>query len=199
MSTELIFRILLFVLLVSFVLHRGIQTRRRGPQKQQIVKTLDTGGSEKIVGVLGVVALLSSAAYIISPSIVSWASLPFAPWLRYSGVALALTGFALLQWAQSALSSNWSDTPVKLKQHTLTVVGPYRRIRHPIYTAFLIILSTPLFLSANWLIGISWIAMTYLDVNVRINTEEAMLRETFGDEFTAYAKRSGRLLPRLGG
>jgi protein-S-isoprenylcysteine O-methyltransferase Ste14 len=198
MSNELIFRILLFVLLLSFVLHRGIQTRRRGPQKEQIVKTLDPGASEKIVGVLGVVALLSSAAYIISPSIVSWASLPFAPWLRYSGVALALTGFALLQWAQSALSSNWSDTPVKLKQHTLTVAGPYRWVRHPIYTAFLLILSAPLFLSANWLIGISWIAMTYLDVNARINAEEAMLRESFGDEFTAYTKRSGRLLPRLG-
>jgi protein-S-isoprenylcysteine O-methyltransferase Ste14 len=199
MSTELIFQILLFILLVGFALHRGIQTRRRGPQKEQIVKTLDTKPSDKIVGVLGIVALLSSAAYIFFPSLVSWSFLPLPLALRYSGVVLALSGFGLLQWAQSALSSNWSDTPVKLKEHTLTMVGPYRWVRHPIYTAFLLILSAPLLLSSNWLIGISWIAMTYLDVNARINAEEAMLQESFGEEFTAYAKRSGRLLPRLGG
>jgi protein-S-isoprenylcysteine O-methyltransferase Ste14 len=199
MMTEQIFRILLFILLVSFVGHRGIQNRRRGPQKEQIARTLDTRASDKIVGVLGIVALLSSASYIFFPGLVSWASLPFPTWLRYGGVALALSGFALLQWAQRALSSNWSDTPVKLKKHTLTVVGPYRWVRHPIYTAFLLILSAPLLLSANWLIGISWIAMTYLDVTARIDAEEAMLRESFGKEFTAYAKRSGRLLPRLGG
>jgi protein-S-isoprenylcysteine O-methyltransferase Ste14 len=199
MTTEFIFRVLLLVLLASFVIHRGLQTRRRRPRQEQVAKKLETGSSEKIVGVLGLVALLSSAAYIFSPTLVAWAALPLPTWLRYAGVLLALAGFGLLQWAQTALSSNWSDTPVKLSHHTLTTNGPYRWVRHPIYTAFLLILSAPLLLAANWLVGLSWVAMTYLDVTARITAEETMLRETFGADFSAYATRTGRLLPKLGG
>lgn len=198
MEPELIFRVLLLILLVGFVLHRGIQTQRHGPQVAQIDRTLDIGANQKLVSLFAVIALIASPAYIFFPNLVSLASLPIPVWLRYSGILVVLVGFVLLEWAQSSLSTNWSDTPVKLKRHTLTTTGPYRWVRHPIYTAFLLILIAPLLLSANWLVGISWIAMTYLEVSARIPVEEAMLRESFGKEYTAYAKRSGRLLPRLG-
>lgn len=194
--SEGIYRILLAVLLLSFVAHRGIQTRRAAPKTGNIAKTLKLGNAEKIANLLSMVALLSSLVYIVMPSWIGWAAFAAPTWLRLAGVALAFAGFALMQWAQTTLGKNWSDTPVQLRGHSLTTGGPYRWVRHPIYTAFLMILCAPFLITANWLVGLSWMFGTYIDINARIRAEEGMLRETFAD-FASYAAKTGRLLPKL--
>lgn len=193
---ESTYRILLLILLLAFIIHRGIQTRKAAPKASNVAKTLELGNAEKLANLLSLVALLSSAIYIAMPSWLGWAAFAAPTWLRWAGIAIALAGFALMTWAQSTLGKNWSDTPVQLRGHSLTTNGPYRWVRHPIYTGFLLILSAPLLITANWLVGLSWILATYLDINARIAAEEAMLRTIFAD-FSAYASKSGRLLPRL--
>ena len=54
-------------------------------------------------------------------------------------------------------------------------------------------------MSANWFVGGLWIVMTALDVIDRINAEEAMLMDQFGEEYRAYAGTTGRLYVRLSG
>ena len=71
--------------------------------------------------------------------------------------------------------------------------GPYRRIRHPIYMAFLMILGSTLFISANWFIGLAWIGMTAS----RIRFEEEIMVERFGDEYLEYMRGTGGLFSRL--
>ncbi len=129
----------------------------------------------------------------------SWASLPFPFWLRWVGVGAALSGFVLLQQAHQALDRNWSDTPRLVKDQTLVTGGPYRWIRHPIYTAFLLIMSATLFLSANWFIGILWIGTTLLEVMSRVKYEEALMIEAFGEQYRSYIRTTGRLIPRFTG
>jgi protein-S-isoprenylcysteine O-methyltransferase Ste14 len=197
MTSEVVFRVLLLALLLAFVAHRGYYTRRHGRPAADTVRSRQSGALQAVAAGLSLVALLSSAIYILRPDWLAWAALPLPPALRWLGVALAVAGFALLQWAHATLSRNWSDTPRLMKGQTLTTNGPYRWVRHPMYTAFLLILSAPLFLSANWLVGFSWIAATALDVAGRIHYEESLLADAFGDEYTAYASHSGRLLPRL--
>jgi protein-S-isoprenylcysteine O-methyltransferase Ste14 len=84
-----------------------------------------------------------------------------------------------------------------MKEQVLVTNGPYRVIRHPIYTAFFLILGSTFFISANWLVGISWISMTLLEIFSRINFEENLMLEYFGDRSREYMKRTGRLLPKL--
>jgi protein-S-isoprenylcysteine O-methyltransferase Ste14 len=112
-------------------------------------------------------------------------------------VGIALLGFALLQWAQVALGKSWSDTPRMMKEQKLVMEGPYRYIRHPIYTAFLLILGSLLFISSNWLIGLCMIGMTVLEIISRIRYEESLMTEYFGEQYRAYMKKTGRLLPRF--
>jgi protein-S-isoprenylcysteine O-methyltransferase Ste14 len=112
-------------------------------------------------------------------------------------VGIAILGFALLQWAQVTLGKSWSDTPRMMKEQTLVTEGPYRYIRHPIYTSFLLILGSTLFISSNWLIGVCMIGMTGLEIISRIQYEEALMTEYFGEQYRAYMKKTGRLLPRL--
>jgi protein-S-isoprenylcysteine O-methyltransferase Ste14 len=84
-----------------------------------------------------------------------------------------------------------------MADQALITSGPYRFIRHPIYTAFLLILGSTLLISANWLIGLTWLGMTLIEVISRIGFEENLMLEYFGDRYREYMKTTGRLLPRL--
>lgn len=196
MNTETIFRIIIPALIITFVIHRAYYVRKHG-KEENTLKKREEGSVTKLAGILGLTGLIATLAYVINPNWLSWASLPIPLWLRWAGISIALLGFALLQWAQTTLGRNWSDTPRMMKDQTLITSGPYQFIRHPIYSAFLLIMGPTLFISANWLIGFSWIGMTVLEIASRIGFEESLMLEYFGDRYREYMKRTGRLLPRL--
>ena len=188
----------MLLLLLSFVLHRGYATRTKSPSKDEIVEQREGNGViDQITGVLALIALLASLIYIAFPHRIAWASFSLPVWARWAGIPIAVLGFGLIENAQGALGANWSDTPVLTKGQTLSTEGPYKWLRHPIYSAFLLILSAPLLLSSNWLLGFAWILMTSLDVNSRANFEEGILLTRFGDKYQRYMKETGRFLPRI--
>ena len=196
METEIIFRIILPMLIVAFAAHRGYYVRKHG-EEQNTLKKREERLASKIASLLGLAGFVAVIVYVFNPAWLSWASLPFPPWLRWTGVGIALLGFALLQWSQNTLGENWSDTPRMIQEQSLVTSGPYRFIRHPIYTAFLLILGSTLLISGNWLIGFAWIGMTVLEVVSRIDFEENLMLEYFGEPYREYMKRTGRLLPKL--
>lgn len=196
MQTETIFRFILPILILAFMAHRGYYVRRHG-REENTLKKREEGIASRLAGSLGMIGFLSMLVYVINPAWMSWASLPLPPWLRWAGMGIAVLGFALLQWAQNTLGKNWSDTPRMMKAQALVTSGPYQWIRHPIYTAFILILGSTLFISANGLIGLAWMGMTALETASRIGFEENLMLEFFGDQYKTYMKRTGRLFPRL--
>lgn len=196
MESETIFRILLPALLIAFSGHRGYYIRKHGEERNTL-KRREESLISKIAGILGMIGFVAIVVYAIRPGWLSWAALLFPLWLRWTGVILALFGFVLLQWAQTTLGKSWSDTPRMIKEQTLVTSGPYRFIRHPIYTAFLMILGATLMISANWLIGLAWLGMTVLEVASRIGFEENLMIEFFGDQYREYMKHTGRLFPKI--
>ncbi len=196
MNSELVFRFLLLLLLAVFVLHRGYYTRKLGQSEAETIRVREKSPDQQVTNWMNVLALLSSAVYLIAPQAIAWAALPFPDRLRWVGVGVAVMGFALLQWAHVALSRNWSDRPRLLSEQQLVTTGPYRWVRHPIYTAFLLILRAPFFLSANLLVGLLWIASTALEVAARVRYEEALLAAHFGDNYRDFLAHTGRLLAR---
>jgi protein-S-isoprenylcysteine O-methyltransferase Ste14 len=193
---ETTFRIILPAFIIAFTMHRGYYVRKHGEERNTL-KRREEGPVSKIAGILGMTGFVAILLYAINPVWLSWASLPLPLWLRLTGVAITMFGFALLQWAQNTLGKNWSDTPRMIKEQSLITSGPYRFVRHPIYTAFLLILGATLLVSANWLIGFAWIGMTVLEVASRIGFEENLMLEYFGDQYREYMRRTGRLLPRV--
>ncbi len=199
MEDELEFRIILVVLFLGFIAHRIYYSRKLArPDSETIAKgeekSLFMNVATAFLSLLGLAALVG---YIVNPTWMSWSSLPLPTWLRRGGVGVALLGFILLQWSHQALGRNWSDEPRLLSGQGLVRSGPYRWIRHPIYSAFLLILSSPLLISANWFLGAMWIGMATLDVLMRIRVEEALLLRHFGDEYQVYMKVTGRVMPRI--
>jgi|SRR5690349_19768495 len=197
METETIFRIILAVLIFAFILHRGYYNAKHPEIKQDTLKKFDETLPTRLAAILGIVAWIGTMAYIIQPAWLSWSTLPLPLWLRWTGVGIALTGFALLQWAQNTLGKSWSDTPRMMKEQALVIAGPYQLIRHPIYTAFLLILGSTLFISSNWLIGLAFAAMTALEIASRIGFEEALMIEYFGEQYREYMQKTGRLFPKV--
>ena len=194
---ETIFRAIVPCLLIAFAVHRGYYVKTHSKPEEETLNKREEGLLSKLAGILGVIGFISVVAYAIHPGWISFANLPFPSILRWMGVGIAILGFALLQWAQVTLGESWSDTPRMMKEQALITSGPYRMIRHPIYTAFLIILGSLLFIASNWLIGLSLIGMASLEIASRVQYEEKLMTEYFGEQYRAYMKKTGRLMPRL--
>ena len=79
----------------------------------------------------------------------------------------------------------------------LVTDGPYRWIRHPMYTAFYVLHIAVFFLTANWFIGLTWLAGLTIIIVLRVKREEAMLLARFGDKYNSYMERTGRFLPHI--
>ena len=146
----------------------------------------------------GVLAWALFAAYLINPAWVSWSSLALPAWARWAGAALGvLVVPPFLFWTFRSLGKNLTDTVVTRREHTLVTHGPYRWVRHPFYiVVFLWVLALSL-LTANWLLALLGFAAVAMLV-IRSRVEEAKLAERFGDEYRAYARRTGRFFPLLG-
>lgn len=125
MQTETIFRIILPILILALITHRGYYVRKHGREENSLKKR-EEGWPSKLAGLLGLMGFFSMIAYVINPDWLAWASLPFPTWLRWAGIIIATTGFALLQWALTTLGENWSDTPRMIKGQALVTSGPYR-------------------------------------------------------------------------
>ena len=199
MDEQVLFRIILALLLVGFIAHRGYYHRKLAASLDSIVEEKEMGAGSRVAFIIAIPALLSTLAYVINPSWMAWSSLPLTFWLRWLGVGVSLMGFALLQRSHQVLGRNWSNELRVIEGQQLVTSGPYRWIRHPIYAAFLLILSSPILISANWFLGGLWIAMTALDGVSRIRIEEELMLSQFGDEYRAYMRRTGRFLPRFAG
>jgi protein-S-isoprenylcysteine O-methyltransferase Ste14 len=148
-----------------------------------------------VAGLLGIGALWT---YLIWPEWILWASIPLPDWLRWTGVAIAALGTASLAWVHRELGRNFAATlHVRAEGHTLITSGPYRWVRNPMYTAIYLILLSFFLVSANWLIGLGWLAgFTALMIS-RVPKEEALMREKFGEQYRTWAEHTGRFLPRI--
>ena len=136
--------------------------------------------------------------YVANPGWLRRFTLPFPYWLRWTGVGLGLASLGLLVWTHRVLGRQWSPFLKIQKDHRLVTEGPYRRVRHPMYSALFGWMLSVSLIAANWLFVVI-LAGAASAMLLRIPREEAMLANRFGDEFQAYRSRTGLLLPRFWG
>lgn len=196
MNNELTYRVITLLLLLTMKFIRG-RTQMIGDQRgqQEAYKTnrLDT----VLLYTFGLSWSLSVVVYALVPQWIAWAQLDLPPWLRWVGVAFGLGSLSLLAWSDHHLGANFSPTLRVRDKHTLVQTGPYRRIRHPIYTSGIFFMIAMLLVSSNWFVGLCWSGVLVLYAH-RIPREESMMLDSFGDEYRQYMNKTGRLLPKIG-
>jgi protein-S-isoprenylcysteine O-methyltransferase Ste14 len=142
--------------------------------------------------------IVFGAEYIFAPGVFSFAyALRYPDGVRWLGAALLAGGIALLGLAHHHLGRSFHSLVVAKENQTLVETGPYRWIRHPIYTAYLMSYLGGGLLAGNWVLTVVPVTLYAVLVARRLVREEEVMKEQFGQAYVEYEKRTGRLLPRL--
>jgi protein-S-isoprenylcysteine O-methyltransferase Ste14 len=117
------------------------------------------------------------------------------PTWRWLGVGVLVVGLALRAWAMTTLGRFYTRTLRTVDAQQLVEAGPYRAVRHPGYSASLLVWVGYAIALGSWIgttLTIGVLGPVYL---WRINAEETLLRASFGDRYAAYQQRTKRLVP----
>ena len=120
--------------------------------------------------------------------------LPVAVWPFWVGAALTLAGLLFTVWARVHLGRNWSGTVTVKQGHDLVTSGPYRLVRHPIYTGLLLALVGFALARGEWR-GVVAVALAGGSFWRKLRIEERWMPEQFGAVYEEYSRRVSALIP----
>ncbi len=197
MDQEIIFRTLFTLSSVAmFAIRIYYQSKVRGDLRRSEMR--DRGPRLIPGGIAALVTLIFGAEYIFFPGTFSWAySLHFPTWLRYFGVVLLIAGISLLRLAHHHLGKSFHSLVVLKEDQVLVESGPYRFIRHPIYSAYFMNYIGGGLLASNWVLAVVPVVFFGLFIALRIDGEEKIMVEKFRDRYIHLMKHTGRFLPRI--
>lgn len=194
---DLAFRLFFFFVLVSAFLISGTY-RRRARQSGDVIARQDEGKIVLLIRlVIALPLLISLLLYIIYPQGLSWSHFELPLWLRWVAVGSAVLAVPFILWVFRNIGRNISETVLTKSDHMLITSGPYRWIRHPLYSGSIWMLFSLSLIASNWflliyvtigLIGFRWLV---------IPAEEKQLVQAFGDKYRNYQQRTGALFPKL--
>lgn len=115
------------------------------------------------------------------------------PWLQGIGLAIFVLGLALAIWARVYLGRNWG-TPMSQKvDPDLVTTGPYRTIRHPIYSGIILaMVGTAVAVSWYWLIAVALLGAYFVYSAV---IEERYMTKLFPNSYPQYKRSTKMLVP----
>lgn len=122
--------------------------------------------------------------------------LPHAGPVPAVGLALTLAGLGLALWARVTLGGNWSGRVTFKQDHQLVRHGPYARVRHPIYSALLLMFAGSALVIATLgaLIGLP---LVFFGIWLKLRQEEALMSRHFPQEYDSYRARVSALIPGI--
>ena len=117
-----------------------------------------------------------------------------AYWL---GLLMVVAGLAFAVWARHDLGRNWSGTVTVKQDHELIRSGPYRLVRHPIYTGLLLAILGTAIAFGEWR-GLLAFALLTGSLLLKLRVEERFMSESFPKEYARYRAEVPALIPCIG-
>lgn len=194
MNTESIFRVITALLFVTAIFISGY-FRRQAEHEGGVLRTPVGNKLIVVMRLMALVVVLPLFGYWINPNWVAWARFALPDWPRWIAAGVAVALIPVMVWIFASIGKNISASHDTRLGHVLVTHGPYRWVRHPLYSVGFLFAVALMVITALW-----WLAAMILPLFVllvRTTKEEAKLIETFGDEYRDYMKRTGRFLPRL--
>ena len=143
------------------------------------------------------VVALGLMLFCLSPfSVIArlWRNPPLLEWVL---VGVVSSGFAFCWWARLHLGRLWSASVSVKRGHRTVETGPYRLVRHPIYTGFIVAYAGIAILCAT-VVSLSAVTCLTIGFWLKARLEEQFLCEQLGSEaYLAYKARTPMFVPRL--
>ncbi len=115
------------------------------------------------------------------------------PWLQGIGLAVFVLGLALAVWARVYLGRNWGMPMSQKADPELVTAGPYRSIRHPIYSGIILgLVGTTIAVSLYWLAAVVLTGAYFLYSAI---VEERSMAQLFPDAYPQYKRSTKMLIP----
>lgn len=117
-------------------------------------------------------------------------------WIENLGIAITAAGLLFSIWARAHLGRNWSGNITVKVGHQLIRSGPYRWVRHPIYSGIILaMIGTAI--NKGQLRGLVAVVLLWIGFTVKSRIEERFMAATFGPDYEEYQRGTGALIPRL--
>jgi protein-S-isoprenylcysteine O-methyltransferase Ste14 len=118
------------------------------------------------------------------------------PGVVWIGAPLVLAGTLFAIWARLHLGGNWSGSVTLKQDHELVRSGPYRYVRHPIYTGLLLAVAGTA-CAIGQMRGLVALVLTLVGLGYKSRIEERLMIEAFGDAYRGYRAAVKGLIPFL--
>lgn len=196
MDEESIFRII-FVLTLVGNLAISTYFRRQARRSGDVIPRRSKGRLFLLLrGLVSIPLLTAAVVYAVNPDWMRWSLMPLPPWMRWLAGAVSLLTIPLFHWTFRSLGSNVTETILTKRRHQMVTHGPYRHIRHPLYTVGTVFwLATSVLAANGFMLAMAMFAAALLPPVVRC--EEANLVAKFGERYRTYQAQTGRFLPKL--
>jgi protein-S-isoprenylcysteine O-methyltransferase Ste14 len=163
-------------------------------RRHKLVRERDRG-YEILLLTLGFIGYLGVPAVYATSSWLAVADYPFQPVMFWAGTAVSIGALYLFWRAHADLGRNFSIKLVIREKHTLITTGVYRLIRHPMYASFLLWSVGQILLLPNWITGVAAIFGFCVVYFCRIQREERLMIDQFGNQYREYMSHTKRLVP----
>jgi protein-S-isoprenylcysteine O-methyltransferase Ste14 len=120
--------------------------------------------------------------------------LPPGAAVYFAGAAIVAAGLAFAIWARHYLGRNWSGVVTVKQDHELIRGGPYRFVRHPIYTGLLAAFVGSAVARDEWR-GVVAIVIAWFALWRKLQLEERWMIEQFGDAYRRFRDEVPALIP----
>jgi len=174
------------------------QPHQRRARKTQTVTDARSLSDRLALGFASLCLSIVPLVYVLS-GFPSFANYAFRPWMGWAGLVVQIAFLGLFYASHRQLGKNWSISLEIRDRHELVTDGLYRFVRHPMYSSFWLWGIAQALLIPNWIAGLAGLVGVAVLYFVRVGPEEAMMRETFGPSYDEYARRTGRVVPRIFG
>ncbi len=191
MNLESVFRGL-FVLSGVAMLCIRVYYQRRARQGSGQVVIREKGLSLVAGSLAALTTLVFGAEYIFFPGAFAWAYAKYPDGLRWLGALALVVGITLLGVSHHHLGKSFHSFVVTKENQVFVESGPYRWIRHPIYTAYIINYVGGGLLAGNWVLTLIPVLLFGVLVALRVKNEEQAMLEQFGQVYADYMQRTGR-------
>jgi protein-S-isoprenylcysteine O-methyltransferase Ste14 len=112
----------------------------------------------------------------------------------WAAAVLCVIGLAFAVWARVTLGRNWSGVVTLKEGHELMERGPYRIVRHPIYTGIITMFFATA-LAQGHLFGFVGALLMFASFWIKLGDEEKLMLQQFPEQYADYRRRTKRIIP----